>query len=86
MTAYDELVERLAKAIGKTYSPQSQTWDGWLPHARACLAEIHKAGVRLVPVEASEKMILAGMTEEGVDLASEYRAMLPSSPYAPPKD
>lgn len=38
----ETMVERVARAIGKTYSRQAQTFDGWLPHARAAIAAMRE--------------------------------------------
>ena len=37
--------------------------NDWRSFARAILTTIHQAGFRIVPVEADEKMIVAGISE-----------------------
>lgn len=99
MTPLDELTERLAKAIGAVEINGGMStvrcWfddAGAVKIARAVLAEIHAAGVRLVPSVPTEEMmraILDSSRSNGSPLskgfADAWLAAVAASPYQAPK-
>jgi hypothetical protein len=94
----EELIEVMARAMladeltvrpTLTFDPAwQQESDIWLSNAKAALAALEAAGVRLVPVHQTDAMWDAGANECGEDSGTLeiYRAMLAASPYAPQKD
>lgn len=95
----EELIEVMARAMladeltvrpTLTFDPAwQQESDIWLSNAKAALAAIEAAGVRLVPVEPSRQMLIAAHMVERDDIElteDEHRAMyaafVAASPYA----
>ena len=101
----ETIIEAMAAAMRLGYAQSgSRCWDAvperikgaYLKDATAALAAIEAAGVRLVPVEATEEMIAGawsvpypvfrvGPSDEGTRLISmkkAYAAFLAASPYA----
>ena len=89
----DELAVRPTLTFHPTWEQES---DIWLSNARAALTALEAAGVRLVPVEATEEMVERGdgrmrawipmptyKGEYSQVLQDAYRSMLAASPYAP---
>lgn len=98
MTEREKLLEVMARAMLAdelavrpmlTFNPAwEQESDIWLSNAKAALTALEAAGVRLVPVEATEKMTDAYWSGGGDGLSSSeaWGVMLSASPYAPAKE
>ena len=94
----EELIEVMARAILQDFEDGADMSTHPVPeraasrNARAALAALEAAGVRLVPVNATlemkDKGSLAGLNAAGQPAqdiyGSIFRAMLAASPYAPP--
>jgi hypothetical protein len=94
----EELIEVMARAILQDFEDGADMSTHPVPeraasrNARAALAALEAAGVRLVPVNATlemkDKGSLAGLHAAGQPAqdiyGSIFRAMLAASPYAPP--
>ena len=87
----EALVELMARAILQDFEDGADMSTHPVPeraasrNARAALAAIEAAGVRLVPVEATQEMTGAVLepTASRYEVMKTYRAMLAASPYAP---
>jgi hypothetical protein len=72
----------------ETMEYQKQVWDyDWertLPKAKAMLSALEAAGVRLVPVEATQEMTGAVLepTASRYEVMKTYSDMIAASPYA----
>jgi hypothetical protein len=92
----EELIEVMAQAMLEdelSVDPHSYfatVWanesDIWLSNAKAALAALEAAGVRLVPVDPDDNQLAAGMESDSISHPWEalgvYRQMLAASPYA----
>jgi hypothetical protein len=102
-TTREELIEFRARTMFDFEWKGSAAWDEadeddvgyWLDHAALTLAAEEAAGVRCVPVEATNEMIVAGAAEYdptwgypnravgGAWAAKSLAAMIAFSPFAP---
>ena len=88
----EELIEVMARAILQDFEDGADMSTHPVPeraasrNARAALAAIEAAGVRLVPVEATQEMTGAVLepTASRYEVMKTYSDMIAASPYAPP--
>lgn len=93
----EELIEVMARAQCSEggFDPDERMpndgprWGYYVPGVEVALAALEAAGVRLVPVNPTGVMALAGLDVKGTqfepqpDVENVYRGMLAASPYAP---
>jgi len=92
----EELIEVMARAQCSEggFDPDERMpndgprWGYYVPGVEVALAALEAAGVRLVPVEATGDMLMAGIESDAIQhpwqALNVYRRMLAASPYAPP--
>jgi len=88
----EELIEVMARAILQDFEDGADMSTHPVPeraasrNARAALAALEAAGVRLVPSEATQEMTGAVLepTASRYEVMKTYSDMIAASPYAPP--